>query len=103
MYAIIQTGGKQYKVSPGDLVDVEKLEAEVGQRVEIIQVLIVSSEDGVKVGTPTLRGAKVIAQVVRHGRGPKIRVFKKKRRKGYRKTIGHRQWFTTLRIEEVQV
>jgi large subunit ribosomal protein L21 len=103
MYAIFETGGKQYRVAPGDMVQVEKLGGPIGHIVEFNQVLMVHGDDSIQIGQPYLQGARVIARVVRQGRGPKIRVFKKKRRKGYRKNIGHRQWFTALRIQDVQV
>jgi large subunit ribosomal protein L21 len=82
---------------------VEKMEVPVGERVELGRVLAVQGDEGLQVGRPYLRGARVIARVVEQGRGRKIRVFKMKRRKGYRKTIGHRQWYTALAIEEIQL
>lgn len=103
MYAIIETGGKQYRVAPGDVVRVEKIDAPIGHTLEFDQVLMVQGDEGLQVGKPYLRGARVVARVVQQGRGPKIRVFKMKRRKGYRKTIGHRQSYTGLRIQQIQV
>ena len=103
MFAIIETGGKQFRVTPGDMIRTEKLQASVGQEVEFHQVLAIQGEEGVQVGQPYVRGARVVAKVIRQGRGPKIRVFKRKRRKGYRKTIGHRQDYTGLRIQEIQI
>jgi large subunit ribosomal protein L21 len=103
MYALIETGGKQYRVAPGDVLDVERLQGtgEAGDSVEFDRVLMVSGDDGVTVGTPTVAGATVRASVVGEVRGPKIRVFKMKRRKGYRRTRGHRQDLLRVRIEGI--
>jgi large subunit ribosomal protein L21 len=101
MYAVIETGGKQYKVAPGDFLKVEKLEAQTGDQIELDQVLAVSGDDGLSIGEPKLDGAKVKATVLRTAKGKKIVVFKKKRRKGYKKKQGHRQWSTLLRIDEI--
>ena len=98
MYAIIESGGKQYKVSEGDVIQVERLEAEPGQTVEIDRVLAVGRDDGLVAGTPYVPGARVTAQVVSADRAAKIVVLKKKRRKGYRRKQGHRQERTGLRI-----
>ena len=103
MYAIVETGGKQYRVAPGQLVRVERLDGPVGQTVELSQVLLVQREEGVHVGRPYVSGARVVAKIVQQDRGPKIRVFKMKNRKRYRRTMGHRQDFTGLRIEEIRV
>jgi large subunit ribosomal protein L21 len=102
MYAVIKTGGKQYKVSPGDVVRVECLPAEAGDTIEINEVYMVSDGDKVNIGKPTLPSAKVTAEVVGEGRGEKLLIFKHRRRKGYRKTIGHRQNFTAIRIKEIK-
>ncbi len=102
MYAVIQTGGKQYKVSPGDMVRVEKLSAKAGETVEIKDVCMVADGDKVTVGNPTLKTAKVTAEVVGEGRGEKILIFKHRRRKGFRKTNGHRQDFTTIKVKEIK-
>jgi large subunit ribosomal protein L21 len=102
VYAIIRTGGKQYRAEPGETIYLERLEAKVGDKVTLDDVLLVSGEDGAKVGAPRLAGASVIAKVVEHGRDAKVRVFKYKKRKHYRKTRGHRQGFTAVRIETVQ-
>jgi large subunit ribosomal protein L21 len=102
MYAVIQTGGKQYKAEPGEELSVEKLDGNVGDEVYFDKVLLVSEEDKVKVGRPVLENAKVVAKITRQARGPKIVVFKYKRRKGYRKKQGHRQDFTGLRVIEIK-
>ncbi|MHB8174929.1 MAG: 50S ribosomal protein L21 [Nitrospirota bacterium] len=101
MYAIIKTGGKQYKVAPGDVVKVENLGAKAGETVEIADVLLMENAGDIKIGSPLVSGAKVTAEVVREGRGKKILVFKHKRRKNYRKMRGHRQDFTELKIKEI--
>ncbi|MFO0706970.1 MAG: 50S ribosomal protein L21 [Nitrospira sp.] len=98
MYAIIETGGKQYRVEPGTLLQVATLDGEVGATVELDQVRLVHGDGGVLVGQPLVKGAKVTAEIVRHGRTRSITVFKKKRRKNYRRTRGHRQGFTSLRV-----
>jgi len=98
MYAVIRTGGKQYKVAQGDTLDVEKLHAEQGTSVELGDVLMLVDGDKVTVGTPTVAGAKVSAKVVEHGRGEKVRIIKFRRRKHYRKQAGHRQDYTRLEI-----
>ena len=101
MYAVVRTGGKQYRLGVGDSVKVEKLPDEVGNIVELSQILMVSDGSEVKVGTPLVTGASVKAEIVGHGRDKKIRVFKMKRRKKYRRTQGHRQAFTQLKITEI--
>ncbi len=98
MYAIIATGGKQYRVAEGDLLRVEKLEAEVGSDVDFDQVLLVGDGDDVRVGAPLVEGGKVTATVESHGRGDKIRIIKFRRRKHHRKQMGHRQYYTAVRI-----
>jgi large subunit ribosomal protein L21 len=102
MYAVIETGGKQYRVQPGDIVTVEKLEGDVGAAVKFDQVLLVSKEAGEKaqiwLGKPTLNGAAVDAEIVGQGRGEKVLIIKMKRRKGYRKTQGHRQSLTQVLV-----
>ena len=102
MYAVIKTGGKQYKVAQGDLLKVEKLDAEPGAEVEISEVLMVVDGDNVQVGTPVVESASVKAKVIEHGKAKKVIVFKKKRRKGYKVKRGHRQHYTTLEIQEVR-
>ena len=102
MYAVVTTGGKQYKVSQGDVLRVEKIDAPVGETVELDQVKLVAGDDGLVVDPAALSSAKVIAQVTGQGRGKKIRVFKYKRRKNYHRTYGHRQSYTELRVREIQ-
>jgi large subunit ribosomal protein L21 len=101
MYAIIKTGGKQYRVQAGEQVRVEALAAEVGSTVSLEEVLLVGTGDEVKVGAPLVSGAKVKATVVSHGRGDKLKIFKLRRRKHYQKTQGHRQSYTELRIDDI--
>jgi large subunit ribosomal protein L21 len=98
MYAVIQTGGKQYRVSEGDTLKVEKLGAEEGAAVELDKVLMVADGDNIKVGTPYVDGGKVTATVKSHGRGKKVNIVKFKRRKHHLKRQGHRQWYTELEI-----
>ena len=98
MYAVFKTGGKQYRATTGDVIKVEKIEAEKGSTVELDQVLMVGEGEDVKVGAPYLEGGKVTATVVDHGRREKIKVIKFKRRKNYRKQMGHRQYFTQIEI-----
>lgn len=102
MYAVIETGGKQYRVAAGDTIAVERLDAEAGTQVEIDRVLMVSGDAGVSIGAPVVDGAAVVATVAEHFRGPKIRVFKFKPKKRYRRTMGHRQEMTRLTIEEIR-
>ncbi|MBM3925767.1 MAG: 50S ribosomal protein L21 [SAR202 cluster bacterium] len=101
-YAIIKTGGKQYRVSVGDMVDVEKLAVEPGSEIELSDVVAVSKDGKVSLGQPVVEGAKVIAQVHEHNKDKKIRVFKYKRKTRYRKTTGHRQSHTRLQVVEIQ-
>ena len=101
MYAVVKTGGKQYRLGIGDSVKVEKLPNEIGGIIELSQILMISDGSEVKVGTPLLTGASVKAEVVGHGRNKKIKVFKMKRRKKYRRTQGHRQAFTQLKVTEI--
>lgn len=101
MYAVIETGGKQYRVEKGDVVYVEKLNANEGETVDLSKVLLVSSGDGLKIGKPYVEGAKVKATVLEHGKGKKIIIFKYKPKKDYRKKQGHRQPYTKLKIEEI--
>ena len=101
MYAVIKTGGKQYKVAAGEKIKVELLDAEVGAEVTIDQVLAVGSGDGLTVGAPLVAGATVSAKVVSHGKHDKVRIFKMRRRKHYQKHGGHRQTYTELQIGSI--
>jgi large subunit ribosomal protein L21 len=101
MHAVIKTGGKQYRVAPGDTLKVETLTADVGQQVTLSEVLAISDGSEVKVGAPFVAGASVVATVVGHGRHDKVTIFKMKRRKHYQKHQGHRQNFTELRIDSI--
>tara|TARA_B100001245_G_C22783657_1_gene378302 strand:+ start:569 stop:880 length:312 start_codon:yes stop_codon:yes gene_type:complete len=101
MFAVIESGGKQLKVTEGENLQVELLTGEEGSKVEFNKVLMISDGKKSKVGTPFLEKAKVIGKVVRHGKSDKIKVFKMKRRKGYRRTQGHRQSFTEVLIETI--
>ena len=101
MYAVVRSGGKQYRVRPGGSVRVEKLAGEVGSKVTLDEVLMVGGEGDVKIGTPTVDGASVSGTITAQGRGDKIRVFKMKRRKGYRRTQGHRQDYTEIAIDGI--
>jgi len=102
MYAVLETGSKQYRVSAGDTIQVEKLEVEAGKSVTLDRVLMLGGDDKVQVGKPTVANATVIADVVDQIRGEKKLTFKMKRRKGYHKTIGHRQDLTVLKIKEIK-
>lgn len=101
MYAVIKTGGKQYKVAPGDIVRVESLDAKKGDTVEIKDVFMIADGDKVSVGKPSLASAKVTAEVVEQDRGEKLLIFKHRRRKGYRNTNGHRQNYTAIKVKEI--
>jgi large subunit ribosomal protein L21 len=101
MFAVIRTGGKQYRVAPNDIIKVEKIAGEPGDIVELAEVILLGGEGGPKTGSPTIAGAMVAAEVISQGRGEKVVVFKKKRRKNYRRKKGHRQLLTALRITEI--
>ena len=101
MYAVIKTGGKQYKVAVGEKLKVEQIPADIDSTIELSEVLMIADGDAVQVGTPLVAGAKVTATVVAHGRGEKIRIFKMRRRKHYQKRQGHRQNFTEIRIDAI--
>ena len=101
MYAVIKTGGKQYRVAPGESLQVESLVAEVGAAIVFDDVLMVADGDSVRVGSPLVEGATVKAEVTAHGRGDKIRIIKHRRRKHYHKEQGHRQNFTAVKITEI--
>lgn len=101
MYAVIKTGGKQYRVSSGDTLKIETLSGEVGSAIVLDKVLMVADGDKLSVGKPLLTGATVQATIVSHGRGDKVRIFKMRRRKHYRKSQGHRQNYTEIRIDGI--
>lgn len=101
MYAVIQTGGKQYRVAPGDTLTVEKLPGNVGDSVEFGEVLMLSKDGSLSMGKPTIQGAKVTGKIVEHGRGEKLVVYKFRRRKNYRLRNGHRQNYTSIQIADV--
>jgi len=103
MYAVLETGSKQYRVSAGETLEIERLEVEAGQPVTFDRVLLVSNDGKVSVGSPTVANATVLANVVEHKRGEKKVAFKMKRRKGYHKTIGHRQELTVVKIQEIKL
>jgi large subunit ribosomal protein L21 len=102
MFAVIVSGGKQYRVQEGQTLKVEKLTAEAGAAVDFDRVLLVSNGDDVKVGAPVVEGAKVSAEVVSHGRGDKVKIIKFRRRKHHMKRQGHRQWFTEVKITGIK-
>jgi large subunit ribosomal protein L21 len=103
VYAIIQTGGKQYRVGPGDVLRVEKLTGDVGETISLNNVLLVASGEAVQIGQPLVAGAQVTGQILRQGKAKKILVFKKKRRKNFRRLRGHRQPYTALQIKDIQL
>ncbi len=102
MYAVFTTGGKQYRAAQGDIVRVEKLDAEKGATIQIDQVLMVGEGEDVRIGAPIVDGGKVTAEVVDHGRGDKIRIIKFRRRKHHMKQMGHRQYYTDLKITGIE-
>ncbi len=102
-YVVIRTGGKQYRVTSGELLRIESLTGDVGSQVEFSDVLLTSNQGTVQVGTPLVAGASVTAQIVEHGKERKIIVFKKKRRQGYRRKRGHRQHFTAVRVQNLNL
>lgn len=102
MYAVIRTGGKQVRVSPGEAVRVEKLPGAVGEAVELGEVLLVGGDGDARIGQPLVAGARVVGTITAQDRGPKITIFKMKRRKGYRRKMGHRQSYTEVRVERIE-
>ncbi|MBY0402095.1 50S ribosomal protein L21 [Myxococcota bacterium] len=102
MYAVVRSGGKQYRVSPGGSVRVERLAGEVGTSVALSDVLMIGDGESVKIGTPTLAGAQVTGTIVAQDRAAKVMTFKQKRRKGYRRKYGHRQDYTEIRVDQIQ-
>jgi large subunit ribosomal protein L21 len=101
MYAVIKTGGKQYRVAPGEKIKIEQIPADVGAQIVLDQVLMVADGDAVTLGTPLVSGAKVSATVLGHGRGVKVKIFKMRRRKHYQRTQGHRQNYTEIRVDAI--
>ena len=101
MYAVVKSGGKQYRVEEGDTIKIEKVDGEVGQAVELGEVLLIGNSQELKIGQPLFPNAKIVANIVDQGKAKKIIVFKSKRRKGYRKKQGHRQMFTGLKISKI--
>jgi large subunit ribosomal protein L21 len=102
MYAVIRSGGKQVRVEPGACVRVEKLAGAVGDTVELAEVLLIGGEDATRVGTPLVEGARAVGTITAQERGPKLTIFKMKRRKGYRRKTGHRQPFTEIRVDRIE-
>ena len=102
MYAVVRSGGKQYRVSPGGSFRVERLTGEVGSTITLADVLMIGSDDAVRIGAPTLAGAQVVGTIVAQDRAAKVMTFKQKRRKGYRRKYGHRQDYTEIRVESIQ-
>ena len=102
MYAVVRTGGKQHRVVKGERLKVEKLDGDVGVELKLVDVLMLGGEGDPKIGKPQVAGASVTAKIVAQDRGPKIRVFKRKRRKGFHKTIGHRQPYTEIEITGIE-
>ncbi|PKN33485.1 MAG: 50S ribosomal protein L21 [Deltaproteobacteria bacterium HGW-Deltaproteobacteria-19] len=103
MYAVIQTGGKQHRVSEGDVLAVEKIEGQKGDAVVFSEVLLVSKDEDLRIGQPFVEGAKVVGEIMAQEKGPKLIVFKMKRRKGFRKKTGHRQLLTRMKIKEISL
>ncbi|MDR1854798.1 MAG: 50S ribosomal protein L21 [Azoarcus sp.] len=101
MYAVIKTGGKQYRVAAGEKIKVEQIPADVGSKITLDQVLLVGEGESVKIGTPVVAGATVTAEVLAHGRHDKVKIFKMRRRKHYQKHQGHRQNYTEIKIDEI--
>jgi large subunit ribosomal protein L21 len=102
MYAVVRTGGKQVRVEPGASVRVEKLEGQVGDEIALDEVLMIGGEGDLRIGTPLVDGARVVGVITDQGRGPKITIFKAKRRKQYRRKMGHRQAYTEIRVDRVE-
>jgi large subunit ribosomal protein L21 len=103
MYAVIRSGGKQYRVAPGQTIRLEELAGDVGAKVELGDVLLIENDGNIQVGSPLVANAKVEATVIEHDKAKKILVFKKKRKKQYRRTLGHRQAYTAVRIDNIIV
>lgn len=103
MYAVIKTGGKKYKVSQGDIIQVEKIDGKIGEQIELKDVLMVSNGERLKIGNPYLKNAIIIGEIIRHAKGKKILTYKMKKRKNYRRLKGHRQNYTFLKINEILI
>jgi len=101
VFAVVKTGGKQYIVRPGDRIKVEKIDGQVGDTIELTEVLLINRDGDLKIGTPVVEGAKVKAAILEQGKAPKVVVFKKKAKKGYKRKRGHRQYYTLLEIQEI--
>ena len=101
MYAVIESGGKQHRVEPGEVLKLEKLNVDEGSTVDFDKVMMIGEGESVQIGTPYVEGGKVTAEVVRHGRSNKITIIKMKRRKNYRRQAGHRQYYTEVKIKEI--
>ena len=102
MYAVIRTGGKQARVTPGEAILVEKLDGAVGESIELREVLMIGDEGATRVGTPLVEGARVLGTITAQGRGQKLTIFKMKRRTGYRRKTGHRQSYTEVRVDRIE-
>ena len=102
MYAVVRTGGKQSRVTPGEAVRVEKLDGAVGDSIELRDVLMIGNDGETRIGTPLLEGARVMGTITAQGRGQKLVIFKMKRRKGYRRKTGHRQFYTEVRVDRIE-
>ena len=102
MFAVVRTGGKQLRVAPGESVRVEKLDGAIGDTVELDEVLLLGGEGDARIGTPLVQGVKVVGTITDQARGPKLTIFKMKRRKGYRRKAGHRQPYTEIRVDRVE-
>jgi len=103
MYAVIRTGGKQYRVAAGDVLEIERVATEAGQPYTFDRILLVNNEGKLTVGAPTVSGAKVVADVLEHRRGDKVVAFKMRRRKGYHRKVGHRQELTVVKVKEINL
>ena len=103
MFAVIETGGKQYKVKQGDIIDIEKISVEEGGKVEFDKVLLVADDTKIEIGAPFIKDAKVVAEFLKQDRDKKVIAFKQKRRKNFKKKIGHRQAISVLKIEEIKI
>ena len=103
MYAVIKTGGKQHRVTEGDVIDIEKINGDRGQAVVFDQILMVEKEGDIRVGRPVVEGAKVVGEIIAQTKGDKLTVYKTKKRKGYHKKTGHRQQLTSMKIKEISI